>query len=131
MLRKYPAIKDLHKVSDHLLIAAVVLGISLGHLYVASYLVGRWSLSVDLLLAATVGSFFAFGFQAMNHILMHSTIKAPKGERAGERRRVAPLPPNNPSLPRSLGNPVLLVLPNPVVQLLPRGGARPPSRERG
>jgi len=78
MLRTYPAIKALHKASDHALIGVLTTAISVGHVYTATYIVGQHSTTVDLLLSATIGAFFAFGFQAMNHILMHSKIPFPK-----------------------------------------------------
>jgi len=69
-------LRKLHSKSDTLLTVFSVFGVSLGQLFIASNIVGRTSWVVDFTLAATVGAFFAFGFQALNHILMHCRLSS-------------------------------------------------------
>lgn len=69
-------IRELHAKSDLLLTIFATLGVSAGQIFLATQVVGKYGLAFDALLAATVGSFFAFGFQALNHILMHSRVRS-------------------------------------------------------
>jgi len=75
MMNKYKEeILDLYKQSDHLVTLIAVLVISLGQIAVAKYVAGKYGFFIDMTLASTVGAFFCFGFQSLNHILMHSTM---------------------------------------------------------
>ena len=57
---------------DHEVTVLAVAAICVGHVLLAVHCASSWSLV--LLLSSTFGSFFAFGFQSMNHILMHSSL---------------------------------------------------------
>ena len=79
ILRKYPKeMQDLMRQSDTLLTVITVLFITVGHLYIAAAITPRCSLLVNFILAGSFGACFAFGFQALNHILMHSNFTGTK-----------------------------------------------------
>ncbi|GMH55195.1 hypothetical protein TL16_g01843, partial [Triparma laevis f. inornata] len=64
----------LHRESDWGVTVAVVLGISFGQIFIAKSISPNNGFLLNLLLSSTIGSFFCFGFQSLNHILMHSTM---------------------------------------------------------
>lgn len=47
---------------------------SFGQIFIAKSISPNNGFLLNLLLSSTIGSFFCFGFQSLNHILMHSTM---------------------------------------------------------
>ena len=74
MLRVYgKEIREIHRIDDRMVTILTVIIIVLGQIVIAIH-TPNLPFFLTNFLAATVGSFFAYGYQCLNHILMHSAI---------------------------------------------------------
>ena len=79
MLRKYGnEIRAIHRIDDSYVTFLTVFGLVVLQVWIAVEL-KNYSYWLNNLLSATVGSFCAYGYQTMNHILMHSNMRGRKG----------------------------------------------------